>query len=117
MLCASGTFLCAGGEFKKQAKDSQLFLTGCKAYVSDAPWDLGPTVRWEFLFMYSGLDCSAILFRPGNRGRRGPCPPGMGPPIRLRLSSVFYNGTDETFIRRRARAPLRNAEDRAPGSL
>jgi len=32
------------GGFKKQAKDSELFLSGCKTYVSDAPGNLGPTL-------------------------------------------------------------------------
>src|SRR6267143_376081 len=69
------------GGFKKQAKDSQVFLSGCKTYVSAAQWDLGPMVRWEFLFMYSGLDCSAILFRPGDCWTPRSLLPDAGPPV------------------------------------
>src|SRR6267143_4650097 len=81
------------GGFKKQAKDSQVFLSGCKTYVSDVQWDLGPMDRWEFLFMYSGLDCSAILFRPGDCWTPRPQLPDPGSPCGLDRSSVFYNMT------------------------
>src|SRR5467141_39881 len=90
MLVSPGADHFVWGGFKIQVKDSQVFLSGCKTYVSAAQWDLDPMVRWEFLFMYSGLDCSAILFRPGDRGTPRFTAPDAGPPRGLGRSSVFY---------------------------
>src|SRR2546430_3747217 len=47
----------------RSAKDSQLFLTGCKTYVSDAPWDLGPRSEEHTseLQSQSNLVCRLLL--------------------------------------------------------